>query len=354
VRYAFYWSRSSARVYHTLRPEQYPSVSIIIAARNEETVIARTLHRLTQAKYPSTLEILVIDDHSTDHTAREVLSFSNSSIRLLANAGQGKRAALDTGIRQAVGEIILLTDADCLPESCWVAAMVSQLMEKNTRWVSGPVLVIPDKGMVGNYDALESHGMMVITGATFEMGFPELAQGASIGFFKDDFIRCGGYDDFPDRASGDDVLLLDRFQHTFPGKCRFVHDKNAIVYTHAPSTWKSLIGQRFRWTSKAGKMQNGAAKLKMILVYVMSWAVLLFMLGLPFWNEEIQTTGFIVIGLKCLAEGILLGAGLRFTQQWKLMGIFIPALLIHPLLVVLAGSIGPFRKSYQWKDRKVR
>ncbi len=304
--------------------------------------------------YPGPFEILVVDDHSTDQTASKVLSFANSPIRLLSNPGQGKRAALAEGIRAAQGEIVLLTDADCLPGPDWMEMMASRLLGGTTRWVSGPVIVLPGKGMLSTYDSLESHGMMVITGATFFNGHPELAQGASIAFFKHDFYLSGGYDHFPNRASGDDVLLMERFQKAFPGQCCFLHDNKATVYTHAPDTWHGLITQRIRWASKSGAIGHVPAKLKMGLVYAMSWAFLIFMSGLPFWDSEIRQAGFVVLGLKVVADLFLLAAGLGFTRRWFLMAIFIPAIFIHPLLVVLAGSIGPFRKSYFWKARIVR
>jgi cellulose synthase/poly-beta-1,6-N-acetylglucosamine synthase-like glycosyltransferase len=100
----------------------FPAVSIIIPARNEEHRILRCLESLKALDYPSDrLEIIIVNDRSTDRTAHVVASHIGDipSLRLLTvtepGSGnlRGKAGALDVGIRHAHGDIILLTDADC-------------------------------------------------------------------------------------------------------------------------------------------------------------------------------------------------------------------------------------------------
>ena len=108
-------------------------VSIIIAARNEEQNIGSCLQALADQSYPADrFEIIVVDDRSIDDTQRIVQSYCRqfANIRLIqvTELTQGispKKNALQKGIESASGQIILTTDADCIPEPGWVTAMVS-------------------------------------------------------------------------------------------------------------------------------------------------------------------------------------------------------------------------------------
>ena len=104
------------------------TVSIIIAARNEERFISRCLSSLLEQNYPHTLmEIIVVDDQSDDRTADIVKSFSNRGIKLLQLSDEvkgGKKAALNKGIAAAQYNAIITTDADCIYPSEWLRTML--------------------------------------------------------------------------------------------------------------------------------------------------------------------------------------------------------------------------------------
>ena len=103
-------------------------VSVLIPARNEADNILNCLEGLLRQDFPSDLlEIIVIDDHSTDATAGLVSGLSTPNLRLLQQSGsaQGKKAALAYGIREASGTLIMTTDADCTHPVDWVAGFVS-------------------------------------------------------------------------------------------------------------------------------------------------------------------------------------------------------------------------------------
>lgn len=132
-----------------------PSVTIIIAARNEVHRIRPTLNALHRLVYPGPLEILILDDHSTDGTADLIRDHLPPRARCLALSGTGKRAALVEGLQVASGEIILLTDADCVPGIDWASSMIQPFSHPGIDWVSGPVTSVAGTDMVSRYDALE-------------------------------------------------------------------------------------------------------------------------------------------------------------------------------------------------------
>lgn len=95
-------------------PGQWPSVTLIIAAYNEEKVIARKIENSLALDYPpDRLEIMVVSDGSSDNTATIVERFADRGVRSLHTPERGgKTAALNRGVAEATGEILLFSDAN--------------------------------------------------------------------------------------------------------------------------------------------------------------------------------------------------------------------------------------------------
>ncbi len=103
-------------------------ISVIIPARNEEENIGNLLKALQEQTYPKELfEIIVVDDHSTDKTAEIVAQFENVKLLHLEDDinNSYKKKAIETGIAAASGELIVTTDADCIPSSEWLQTIAS-------------------------------------------------------------------------------------------------------------------------------------------------------------------------------------------------------------------------------------
>src|SRR5690606_10711055 len=106
-------------------------VSVLIAARNEEANIGRTLSDILAQNYPQELlEIIVVDDHSTDRTPAIVRSFVARGVKLLTlNESEPlnsyKKKAITLAIAEATGQLIVTTDADCRMENEWLATVVT-------------------------------------------------------------------------------------------------------------------------------------------------------------------------------------------------------------------------------------
>lgn len=121
---------------------QFPKVSVIVPAFNEEKYILKTLEALRQQDYPA-YEVLVINNASTDRTAELVRAFIYQKelifrFRLLNEARQGTQHARECGRRATAGEIIAQLDEDCLPPTDWISNGVRFLQEKKVVAVAGP------------------------------------------------------------------------------------------------------------------------------------------------------------------------------------------------------------------------
>ena len=104
-------------------------ISIIVPARNEEKNIVALLNAINQQTYPSHLfEVIIVDDHSTDNTANLVSSFNSTNIRLIylsdyinnESLNAYKKKAIEIGINESRGTLIVTTDADCTMNKNWL------------------------------------------------------------------------------------------------------------------------------------------------------------------------------------------------------------------------------------------
>lgn len=245
-----------------------PLVSILVPARNEEEGIAAILQDLYAQDYPrDRMEVLVIDDGSTDNTATIVEGMMRSwpGLRLLRSQAPGKKSAITTGVNAAMGELILLTDADvrCGPQRTGSIA-VHWSMERSD------LIILPvwteGRGLLGRIQEDEQAALLGMS-----MSAASLAYGANLAFARTAFHSVGGYQG--DRfASGDDVFLLQRMKEAGKKITSLFSAEVAVIATAEPSL-RSAILQRLRW---AGKMRGvrGAMNLTGILGLLLPWALL--------------------------------------------------------------------------------
>jgi glycosyltransferase involved in cell wall biosynthesis len=126
--------------------ELRPLVSIIVPARNEERYIVSCLESILQGDYPTDrLEVLVVEGGSVDRTRELVASFAarHPTVRLLDNPGHITPAALNIGVRAAIGEIIMRMDAHVIYPRSYVALLVTALDETVADSVGGVILTLP-------------------------------------------------------------------------------------------------------------------------------------------------------------------------------------------------------------------
>lgn len=128
----------------------YPSVSIIIAAYNEESCIAATLENKIALQYPEEYkEILVVSDGSTDETEPLVRQYREQGVRLIVQEKrQGKTAALNRAVSEAKGEIIVFSDANSLYDANVLNRLVQNFVDRNVGYVTGKMIYVGEDGSV--------------------------------------------------------------------------------------------------------------------------------------------------------------------------------------------------------------
>ena len=160
-------------------------ISVLIALRNEESNIPNLIQSLIKQEFsPGDLEIILVDDHSTDNTLEVLQNITREQpqfhILSLPDNQNGKKAALRFGQAQSTGEILLLTDGDCQPGPTWLATMLNAFSEENTGMVLGPVILSPANTRFQKLQQLEYMSMVVSGAGSTGIGRPKLPPTCSI------------------------------------------------------------------------------------------------------------------------------------------------------------------------------
>jgi peptidoglycan-N-acetylglucosamine deacetylase len=225
-------------------PDYKPSVTVLIPAYNEESVIVDTVRSAIASDYPN-LEILVIDDGSTDRTAELVRENfgKDPRVRLLLQANGGKPSALNHALSEATGEIAVSIDADTIVDPEAVPRLVRHFADPRVGAVAGNVKVMNRNRWITRWQALEYITSQNLEKRAFDLlNCIPVVPGAA-GAWRTDLLRSSGGFSGDTVAEDTDLTLTIR-----RNGWKILYDEDAIGRTEVPETVEALIRQRFRWT----------------------------------------------------------------------------------------------------------
>ncbi len=334
-------------------------VSVIIPARNEAKNIGACLASLAAQSYPREyFEVVVVDDHSTDETARIVSDLNYPFVKLIrladlpneSNSRAYKKMALQVGIQNGRGGWIMTTDADCVFPAHWISTIARQYRKDKAAFIAAPVKILPKQSVLSVFQSLDFIALQGITGATVYKKIHAMCNGANLGYQKQIFEEVDGFQGIDHIASGDDMLLMYKIAQRYPGKIFYQKSQEAIVSTQPAETWKAFFQQRIRWASKAGHYSDRNIMPILLGVYVVNLFILFFLLSSP-WHPLNLLYFAILWILKTLFEFPFMLTVARFFGLARLMPYFFFLQPLHVGYTVVAGAFGKFGH-YEWKGRK--
>ena len=218
-------------------------VSVLIPAYNEEKVIAKTVERILESDYRD-LEIVVIDDGSQDNTLGVLHARFDSDPRvsLIRVANGGKAKALNVGLTHAKGDIIVALDADTQFATDTISRLVRWFTDPKVGAVAGNAKVGNRTNMITRWQALEYIvAQNLERRALAALGTLTVVPGAVGAWRRSALTEQGGFRS--DTLAEDQDLTISLQKAGY--RVRF--DSSAVAYTEAPSTFRGLAKQRFRW-----------------------------------------------------------------------------------------------------------
>ena len=221
----------------------HPSVSVVIAAFNEEKVISRTIRAVLANRYEP-LDVIVVDDGSKDGTSAEVSRDfgENPKVRLLRQENGGKASALNRGIAQASGEIIIALDADTIFARQTIHNLVRHFTDPKVGAVAGNVKVGNRLNPLTYWQSIEYVTSQNLDRRAYTViNSVPVVPGAVGAWRREAILTSGGY---TTDTMAEDMDLTWRIRRNH---YRIETDSDAIGYTEVPDSFATLFRQRFRW-----------------------------------------------------------------------------------------------------------
>ena len=218
-------------------------ISVIIPAYNEEAVIDKSIRSILNQTYPNK-EIIVVDDGSTDRTYKIASKFTiYPNVKVLTKKNEGKAKAINYGINNSSGELILVVDADSKLEKNAMQLLANYFKDPHIAAVAGSVYVANQDNLWTKLQTLEYiEGLNMVRNGQALLKLVNIIPGPIGMFRKNALYEVGLYDDDTFAEDCDVTLKL----ITKGYKIDF--ESEAIAYTEAPESLLDLIKQRYRWT----------------------------------------------------------------------------------------------------------
>ncbi len=335
--------------------EPKPRVSVLISARNESSGIRATLDSVLAQDYAGQWDVWVADDRSTDDTPKILAEYAERNPKLhvitikdIPEGTSPKKHALSKLIDACDGDILCLTDADCLVKPTWVAGIVAEF-EPGIELVAGHSYLptIPGKSSVLIcMQAVETLIYRVAGTAGLAMHLPLTSTGNNLAYRKSFFKSVHGFENVLKIQSGDDDLLMQKLAADRPWAMRYCIAESTFVTTNGKETLKELWEQRKRWASKTIYYTPKIVfVLSMVFLFLAMQCVTAVLAPFSF---KILVAALVAFVAKCVGDLVLILRGLRIFRQEHLIKWCIPVEIIHAPFTVLAVLFGLFGR-FKWK-----
>jgi glycosyltransferase involved in cell wall biosynthesis len=249
--YAWFFSRIAFFKPKTKQQSQQHPVSVIICARDEDENLARNLPGVLVQSYRSTSEVVVVNDNSLDDS-KYILQELKKTFKSLnvveltqeAKLISGKKYPLSIGIREAKHEVLLLTDADCVPSSeHWIQKMQDGYGE-NTEIILGYGAYHKRPGLLNKLIRFETFHTALQYLSYALAGIPYMGVGRNLSYKKNVFLRNKGFSAINHIPSGDDDLFINKVA---TGKnTAVIIDPDAVTRSIPKTTFGGWLKQKSR------------------------------------------------------------------------------------------------------------
>lgn len=233
---------------------QLPAVSVIVCAHNEYDNLQDYLSILLEQDYPC-YEVIVVDDSSEDGSdlllerwSRQYGNLYHTFVPHGARVLSNKKLALTIGIKAAHYDYLLLTDADCRPESKhWIREMMKGFSNEQTELVLGFSPYFEKKGLLNHiigYDTL-FNGLQYMGMARADK--PYMGVGRNLAYKRETFFSTGGFKGLLSNRAGDDDLFVNRIATA--SNTTVVNNSDSLIWSVPKTTWHEWFHQKRRHLS---------------------------------------------------------------------------------------------------------
>ena len=328
-----------------------PTVSVIVASRNEEENIGKLLDGLSHQTYPQNkIQIIIADDRSKDKTwsiigeyADKYNNFYGVKITELSKTMTPKKRALTKAIEKSNGEIIISTDADCRVPNTWVESIV-ETFDDETGIVVGYSKIDPEsEHFFNHYQSIDFLALMSANAGALGWGNAWTGSGQNIAYRRSDFDKIDGFNPVADKVSGDDFYLVQAISKI--SKTKYNTNPGSFVKTKPSESVSKFISQRIRWASNTKKLFNtDYLFLLFLFTNLFTNTILLLSLLLKSYWQFLPA----LFGIKFLFDTIVLFYGSKFFKTEIKINTYLLWFFLQPIYTPVLGIFSMFGK-FRWK-----
>jgi len=339
----------------------FNDISVIVAAHNEEKDIANLLDFLSFQEYPKDkYEVIIINDRSRDNTEGIIKKYSEkyNNIKYLKIDKEdknlvGKKNALTKGIEQSNGNILLFTDADCVPGKNWLKSINNQfnlgfdvvvgyspLVSYNTKTIFQKFVFLLKR--------LERLSIFSISAGTIGWNWGVTATGRNFAYRKRVFKELNGFSGIGHIPSGDDDLFLQKISKSKKYKISFAKDKKSFVNSVERKSAKEQINQEKR---RASKWIYYPLNIKIYLALIFVFYLFLFISFVMAIFSSFSWNSFLgIFIIKVIFDFLIVIKGAILFRENRLLWIFPLAEIFYIPYFLIFGILGTFTR-YRWHDK---
>ena len=280
------------------------------------------------------------NDH-LDTTLLENLQLSNSP----------KKDALGRAIPIAKHDWIITTDADCIVNKNWLLTLDNYIQTNQPKMIVGSVIYKTKNNWFHHFQQLDLLSLQGVTIGSFGIGKPFMCNGANFAYTKKLFLELDGFNGNNNRASGDDVFLLQKAVNANLEKVHYLKNMNSTVKTKPENDLSKLFMQRVRWASKTSGYKSNYAKILAIIVLLMNLSLVcgLWFVICDYYDWKKLLIAFVI---KYSIDYGLLYKSNFYLRKGKFL-LPIASSIIYPFFSSLVGIYSLFG-SFSWKGRKFK
>lgn len=276
--------------------KNFPKVTIIIPAYNEEKTIGETIESVLNLDYPkSQIEIIVVNDGSKDKTLEIAKKYEEKGVIVLSKSNGGKGSAMNYGLKHATGEFIVSLDSDSFVEPDVLKKMLVYFEDENVMAVTSGMKVQSPKTILEKVQAIEYMFAIFLRKIFSFLNALTVAPGPFTVFRASVFEKIGSFDE---NNITEDMEIALRIQSA---NYKIESSPDSLVYTKVPTSVFALLRQRIRWNR--GYLHNlykykHLFSLKYgdmgIFVVPIGLLTLVLLLGLFYYNIYVLVSKFIM------------------------------------------------------------
>ena len=350
---------NKVKSFHVTDLDPKTAFTIVIPFRNEAKNLPNLLESISNLNYPhKMIEIILVDDFSTDNSERICIQwrmkYEHLDTTLLENlhlSYSPKKDALGRAMPIAKHDWIVTTDADCIVNKNWLLTLDNYIQTNNPEMIVGAVMYRAKNNWFHHFQQLDLMSLQGVTIGSFGIGKPFMCNGANFAYTKKIFSEIGGFGGISDKASGDDVFLLQKAVNTNKEKVHYLKNNDVIVKTKPENDLYKLFMQRVRWAGKSTGYKSSYARFLAVVVLLMNTSLVYGLLFMDYGCFDWRIL-LIVFLTKYVVDYIMLYKSNAYLRKGKF---FVPVAssVIYPFFSSLVGIYSLFG-SFKWKGRIFR